>query len=80
MPFMDGQSLLTAFVILLGCGLYLRMVAKEKRRREKHLELRLIEKSGAEAARRERQEAAVANPEATVVQVFPVAVAQSVAA
>ncbi len=46
-----------ALVALAGTGLYLRLVAKEKRRREKHLMLRLIEteKEAEEKARREAE-------------------------
>jgi hypothetical protein len=81
MPFMDLQSLLTVFVILFGCGLYLRMVAKEKRRREKHLELRLIRKNYAEVKRQEREEKQAATAQVvTVAQVLPVNVTQVAAA
>ncbi len=81
MPFMGVQSLLTAFVILLGCGLYLRMVAKEKRRREKHLELRLIQKRYVEAERQKQQERqTAAAKEVVVVQALPVSIPRSAAA
>jgi len=45
-----------ALVALAGMGLYLRLIAKEKRRREKHLMLRLIEMEK-EAQEKARQEA-----------------------
>ncbi|MGQ9651022.1 MAG: hypothetical protein ACUVXJ_13010 [Phycisphaerae bacterium] len=51
---MDAQSLLTILSILLGTGLFVRMVAKEKHRRDKHLELRRYEKEQAEAERQKR--------------------------
>jgi len=42
----DGEIniLLTLAVLMAGGGLYLRLVAKEKRRREKWLQFRLEEK------------------------------------
>ena len=45
MPFMTGHTLLALFIMAAGSGVFLRLVAKEKRRREKHLELRLQEKA-----------------------------------
>jgi hypothetical protein len=68
MPFMDSQSLLTILTVLLGSGLFLRMVAKEKRRREKYLEFRRFQKSQADTERRQRQEEA-ANREAAATAV-----------
>ncbi len=44
MPMLDGHTLLTMFVVALGPAMYLRIVAKEKRRREKHLIVRLEKK------------------------------------
>lgn len=44
MPFMTGQTLLTILIVAAGGGLFLRLVAKEKRRRDKHLEFRLTVK------------------------------------
>jgi len=43
-PLMDGHMLLIVLIVACGSGIFLRLVAKEKRRREKHLELRLQEK------------------------------------
>jgi len=40
----DLQWLCTLFVLFLGAGGYLRIVGKEKRRREKWLHFRLEEK------------------------------------
>jgi hypothetical protein len=65
MPYMDGQSLFTAFILLAGTGLFLRMVAKEKRRREKHLEYRLFVKT--QAAAEEQRQAEFAKQQAPVV-------------
>jgi hypothetical protein len=70
MPFMDGHSLLIILVLLAGSGLFLRVVAKEKRRREKHLEYRLIERMQVLEERRrqaeweKQREAKVAQPAA----------------
>lgn len=69
MPFMDAQSLLTILCILLGTGLFVRMVAKEKHRRDKHLELRRYEKEQAEAERQKRMAQQAASERASVVQV-----------
>ena len=44
MPLPDGHTLLTLFIVACGAGAFLRLVAKEKCRREKHLDLRLHEK------------------------------------
>lgn len=67
MPFADGQSLLIIFIVLLGCGLFLRMVAKEKRRRERYLEVRLMEKRQAELDRQQRAAERDAREATTVV-------------
>ena len=40
---MDTQLLLTVLVMLMGSGAFLRLVAKEKRRRERYLQIRLEE-------------------------------------
>lgn len=77
MPFMDGQSLVTILGVLIGVGIFLRMVAKEKRRREKHLEYRLYEKMRIDAEQKrfaENQAASGAGqtPQ-TVLTVVPVA-------
>jgi len=69
MPFMDAKSLFTIFSILLGTGLFLRMVAKEKRRREKHLLLRLYEKQHADAERQKQLAQQAACEAGTVAQV-----------
>ena len=45
MPLMDAHTLLTLVVLAGGSGIFLRLVAKEKRRREKHLGLRLLGKA-----------------------------------
>lgn len=65
MPFMDGHTLLTLLIAASGAGMFLRVVAKEKRRRDKHLELRLQEKAKQlEAeANLQPQEVAEAGPE-----------------
>ena len=44
MPLIDADMLLTLLIVACGSGLFLRLVAKEKHRREQHLELRLQEK------------------------------------
>jgi hypothetical protein len=44
MPPADYQTLLTVLLSLLGGGVFLRIVAKEKHRREKWLQFRLEEK------------------------------------
>jgi len=41
---MDGHTLLIVLILAAGTGMFLRLVAKEKHRRERHLELRLQEK------------------------------------
>lgn len=70
MSFMNTQFLLTVLFILLGTGLFLRMVAKEKHRREKYLELRQYEKERAEA---ERQKNATGQAASGTVPVAPLA-------
>jgi hypothetical protein len=40
MPLAETDLLLTAFALLAGAGLYLRIIAKEKHRREKWLQFR----------------------------------------
>ncbi len=55
MPIMDGHLLLTILVMMAGCGVFLRMVAREKRRREKHLLFRLEEEIEKEKKVREAQ-------------------------
>lgn len=69
MPFMDAQSLLTILCVLLGTGLFVRMVAKEKHRRDKHLELRRYEKELAEAEQQKRMARQAASEGAPVVHV-----------
>ena len=66
MPFIDGQSLLTVFLIVLGSAIFLRIVAKEKRRREKYLELRILRHNQA-VREQERRAAAQAEQEAVAV-------------
>jgi hypothetical protein len=63
---MDGQTLLTAFLMLLGTGVFLRIVAKEKRRREKHLELRVLQHNQAVREREQRMAAQAAHEAAAV--------------
>ena len=46
---LDAHTLLTVLILMFGCGLFLRMVGKEKRRRERHLELRAEEMLNAQA-------------------------------
>lgn len=41
----EADTMITVFILLLGSGLFLRLVAKEKHRREKYLLLRLHEKA-----------------------------------
>ena len=41
MPILDAHSLMTLAILTMGCGLFLRIVAREKVRREKYLALRL---------------------------------------
>ena len=40
---MTGPILQTALIAVLGAGIFLRLVAKEKNRRERHLQFRLDE-------------------------------------
>ena len=56
MLLMDAQTLLTLLVVAGGSGVFLRLVAKEKHRREKHLAFRLLEevKELEEEARRKQ--------------------------
>ena len=70
---MDGTLILTGLIIATGCGLFLRLVAKETQRRERYLQLRLAEKLKEQEAR-EKTEADTAEhpPEDTE----PVATAQ----
>ena len=60
MPIIDGSTLLTLAVLACGSGIFLHLVAKEKHRREKHIELRLMKKvkelEKAERKKREEQE------------------------
>ena len=42
---MDGHTWLVVFSVAWGTGIFLRLVAKEKHRREKYLSLRLLEKA-----------------------------------
>ncbi len=49
----DFQYLVTGLIVLAGAGLFVRIVAKEKHRREKHLQWRLLEQ-----ARKQEQAAA----------------------
>jgi hypothetical protein len=71
MPYMDGQTLLTVLILLAGTGLFLRMVAKEKHRREKHLEYRLFEKTQAEAEEKRLAEFTKEQAPVTVTPVRP---------
>ena len=41
----DSHLMTTLLVMFVGSGVFLRIVAKEKHRREKHLQLRLMEKA-----------------------------------
>ncbi len=66
MSFIDGQSVLTAFLVLLGSAIFLRIVAKEKRRREKYLELRVLRHNRA-VQEQEQRAAAQAEHEAVAV-------------
>lgn len=40
---MDTQLLVHLLILITGCGAFLRLVGKEKHRREKYLQLRLEE-------------------------------------
>ncbi len=51
---MDGHILQTVVVLSLGVGIFLRLVAKEKHRRERHLQFRLEEQVRKIEARKER--------------------------
>lgn len=44
MPLMDHHTFVTLLIAITGCGLFLRLVAKEKHRRDRHLDYRLQEK------------------------------------
>ena len=66
MSFIDGQSLLTVFLVGLGSAIFLRIVAKEKRRREKYLQLRVLRHNQA-AQEQERRAAVQAEQEAVTV-------------
>jgi hypothetical protein len=61
-------------IVLAGCGLYVRIVAKEKRRREKHLQLRLLEKIEQEEKARMLEATEVESVEAAT-EAAPAAVA-----
>jgi hypothetical protein len=41
---MDGRILWTVLILLLGAGAFLRLVAKEKHRRERYLQFQLEER------------------------------------
>jgi len=58
MPVMDGATLLVLFIVACGSGLFLRLVAKEKHRRERHIQQRFLEKVKEleEAARRNQEQ------------------------
>ena len=43
MPSVEMHLLVNGLVLVVGCGVFLRLVAKEKHRREKYLQLRLEE-------------------------------------
>jgi hypothetical protein len=58
MSFMSEHLGLTVFIVLLGAGMFLRIVAREKHRRERHLTMRLNEKI--EELRKQANEAAEA--------------------
>lgn len=65
---MDWSWLQPALILFLGTGVFLRLVAKEKRRREKHLESRLDEqihklREEKERAERQARQAALAEAE-----------------
>jgi hypothetical protein len=45
MSLLDTPTLVTLLVLVSGSGAFLRMVAKEKRRRERHLQFRLEEQN-----------------------------------
>lgn len=49
----DAHTIFTALILVSGTGVFLRLVAKEKHRREKHLQLRVIQK--AEELRKEEE-------------------------
>lgn len=64
----DPDLLITLVILALGPAMYLRLTAKEKRRREKHLEARLEEKVKelrAEAERLEAEAGETADSQAT---------------
>lgn len=54
MPFGDLLSLFTLLVLLAGAGLYLRMVGKEKDRRDRHI-LRRYYELGQEEEKKARE-------------------------
>lgn len=66
MPFGDAQSMMTLCMMLLAGGIWLRLVAKEKHRREKYLHKRLedkIEELKNEAMLAEQKKTDEENPE-----------------
>ncbi len=46
MPFGDVTSLFTLAIMLVGGGLFLRIVAREKDRRDRHIQMRFFEMEG----------------------------------
>jgi hypothetical protein len=52
---MDGQILSVLLVVAIGAGIFLRLVAKEKHRRERHLQFRLEEQLHNIEERKERE-------------------------
>lgn len=72
---MDGSLITTGLILAAGCGLFLRLVAKEKHRREKHLQMRLEEKI---QEQEERAKAQAAEAEGQAEDGEPVATLQEV--
>lgn len=60
---MDWSLIQTAAILGLGAGVFLRLVTKEKQRREKHLQYRLEEQLRKIQEAKEQEEAAKAEKE-----------------
>ncbi len=70
MSLINGQSLLTVFLVLLGSAIFLRIVAKEKRRREKYLQLRVLRHN--QAVQEQERRAAAEAEQGAVAVVLPI--------
>jgi hypothetical protein len=79
----DSHTIITVVVLFTGTMVFLRLVGKEKHRREKHLQLRVIEKVNELKREEERKAGEPAGDQAQpagkaeVLMVLPVGVAES---